>query len=388
MEHNNMAEPTAEQATASSTATTTSASPAASSSAAIDPKTNEPWLSVTASRHFSGWMKEQQMSLAFTTYQAGKLMLLGAHADGRLAVFERNFNRCMGLWADPNQTDTLWLSSLYQLWRLENVLSKGEHHEGHDRMYIPRLAYTTGDLDIHDIAVEKTGRLIFINTLCSCIATISENKSFVPLWKPPAISKIAPEDRCHLNGLALEDGKAAYVTSCSNSDVSDGWRDHRRDGGSVIDVRNNQTIVSGFSMPHSPRVHNGTLYMHNSGAGYFGRVDRAHGKFEPICFCPGYLRGLAFSRHYAIVGLSKPREKTFTGLPLDDELAKRQAVPQCGLQVIDLKTGDIVHWVKLEGSVSELYDVVVLPMVQKPMALGFKTDEIQRTIVMDKPGRL
>jgi len=328
------------------------------------------------------------MSLAFTTYQAGKLLLLGVNPDGRLAVFERNFHRCMGLWADPNQSQTIWLSSLYQLWRLENALSPGEQQDGHDRLYIPRQGYTTGDLDVHDIAVEKSGRLIFINTLCSCIATISEKKGFVPLWKPPAISKIAPEDRCHLNGLALEDGKAAYVTSCSNSDVSDGWRDHRRDGGVVMDVRSNQTLVEGLSMPHSPRIHDGTLYMHNSGAGYFGRIDRKSGRFEPICFSPGYLRGLAFSRHYAIVGLSKPRDRTFTGLELDGELAKRTASPQCGLHVIDLKTGDAVHWVKIEGAVSELYDVVVLPDTVKPMALGFKTDEIQRTVLMDKFGQL
>lgn len=357
-------------------------------STASDPKSKEPWLSVDASRHFAGWLIEQKMSLAFTTYQAGKLLLLGVNPDRRLSVFERNFGRCMGLWADPIDVRTLWLSSSYQLWRLQNVLDKGQLHEGHDRLYIPHEGYTTADLDVHDIAVEQSGRLIFINTLCSCIATLSPSKSFTPLWKPSAISKIAPEDRCHLNGLALENGRAAYVTACSLSDVTNGWRDHRRDGGVVLDVRSNQTITTGLSMPHSPRVHDGQLFAHNSGAGYFGRVDRATGKFEPICFCPGYLRGLTFWRDFAIVGLSKPRERTFTGLALDDELAKRNAVPQCGLQVIDLRSGDVIQWIKLEGQISELYDVAVLPNVIKPMALGFQTDEIQRTVSMDKMGRL
>jgi uncharacterized protein (TIGR03032 family) len=351
-------------------------------------KDKEPWLSVSASRHFSGWLVEQKISLAFTTYQAGKLLLLGVNPDGRLAVFERNFNRCMGLWSNSRESRTLWLSSLYQLWRLEDAPGQNGAYEGYDRVYIPRRGFTTADLDIHDIAVEQTGRLIFVNTLCSCIATISPARSFTPLWKPPMISKIAPEDRCHLNGLALENGRAAYVTACSISDVSDGWRDHRRDGGVVMDVRKNEVIAGGLSMPHSPRVHNGRLYLHNSGSGEFGWLDLQAGKLEPICFCSGYLRGLAFSRNYAIVGLSKPRDKTFTGLFLDEQLAKRNATPQCGLQVIDLRSGDVAHWVKLEGQVSELYDVVTLPGVVKPMALGFKTDEIQRAISMDPMGNL
>ena len=39
----------------------------------------------------------------------------------------------------------------------------------------------------------------------------------------------------------------------------------------------------------------------------------------------------------------------------------------------------MIHWLRLEGMVSELYDVVVLPGVVRPMALGFKSDEISRT---------
>jgi uncharacterized protein (TIGR03032 family) len=351
-------------------------------------KAPENWLEVTASRHFAGWMAHEKVSLAFTTYQAGKVLLLGCNTDGRLSIFERNFTRCMGLWADANRGRTMWLSSLYQIWKLEDSLAEGEKYHDYDRLYIPRIGYTTGDVDAHDIAIESNGRLVFVNTLFSCLGTISEKRSFIPLWKPPFISKYAPEDRCHMNGMALENGKVAYVTSCSFSDVSDGWRDRRQDGGCVIDVRSNAIICRGLSMPHSPRTYNGKLYMHNSGTGQFGWMDLKAGKFEPIAFCPGYLRGLAFVGGYAIVGLSKPRDRTFTGLPLDNELKKREAEPQCGLQIIDLRNGDVAHWVRVEGAVSELYDVAVLHGVQRPMALGFKTDEIQRTLSMDELGKL
>jgi uncharacterized protein (TIGR03032 family) len=344
------------------------------------PAAAEPWLEVTSSRHFASWLAAERISLAFTTYQTGKLFLLGRHPDGQLAVFERTFNRSMGLWADGQ---TLWLSSLYQLWRFENMLRPGELYQGYDRLYVPKIGYTTGDLDIHDLAVEASGRLLFVNTKFGCLATMSERYSFTPLWRPAFLSKLAAEDRCHLNGLALEGGQPRYVTVVSTSDVTDGWRDRRRDGGCVLEVPSSRTVLAGLSMPHSPRVYRERLWLANSGAGYFGSIDLAAGKFEPLTFCPGYLRGLAFTGDYAVVGLSRPRhDKTFSGLALDEELAKRGAEARCGLQVIDLRSGDVAHWVRLEGMVSELYDVVVLPGVVRPMALGFKTDEIQRTIAV------
>jgi uncharacterized protein (TIGR03032 family) len=347
---------------------------------------NTPQLEITTSRQFTAWLLEQHVSLAFTTYQAGKQFLIGLQPDGRLSVFERTFNRCLGLWGDGQ---TLWMSSLFQLWRFENILESGQVQGGYDRVYVPQVGYTTGDLDIHDMAVEASGRVVFVNTLFGCLATVSERYSFTPLWQPPFISKLAAEDRCHLNGLALEDGKAAYVTAVSQSDVADGWRDHRRDGGCVIDVRTNKILVTGLSMPHSPRVYRGKLWLHNSGTGWFGSVDREKGTFEPLTFCPGYLRGLSFIGDYAVVGLSKPREnRTFSGLALDDNLAERQAEARCGLQVIDLRTGDAVHWLRIEGVVSELYDVVALAGVRRPSALGFKTDEIRRTLSVDQPAKL
>ncbi len=346
---------------------------------------DEPWVKITSSRYFASFLADQQVSLAFTTYQVGKLFFLG-RADDQLKVFERTFNRCMGLWGDGQ---TLWLSSLYQVWRFENVLAPGQLHNGCDRLYVPRVGYTTGDLDIHDLAVEDGGRVVFVNTHFGCLATFHERASFTPLWRPPFLSRLAAEDRCHLNGLALVDGRARYVTAVSTSDAADGWRDCRRDGGCVIDVVRNQVVASGLSMPHSPRFHRGRLWLLNSGTGYLGSVAPEGGTFVPLTFCPGYLRGLAFVGDYAIVGLSEPRhEQTFGGLALDDELKAKGVAPRCGLCVVDLRSGDLVQWVRVEGMVRELYDVVALPAVVRPMAFGFKTDEIQRILTMGEPSRL
>lgn len=343
-----------------------------------------PKLEILTSRQLTAWMAEQRLSLAFTTYQSGKLFLLGLQPDGRLAVFERTFNRAMGLCAHERR---LYLSTLFQLWRFDDALEPGQLHQGHDRLYVPQLAWTTGDLDIHDVAVMADGRPVFVNTLFSCLAVPSEGHSFVPLWQPPFVSRLAAEDRCHLNGLALRDGRPAFVTSVSRSDVADGWRDRRRDGGLVVDVASGEIVADGLSMPHSPRWHDAgdgaRLWLLDSGNGRFGWLDGKSGRFETVAFCPGYARGLAFAGPFAAIGLSRPRgNRTFAGLALDGELEKHGAAPRCGLMVVDLRSGDMVHWLRLEGVVEELYDVAVLPGVRRPMALGLKTDEIRRTITV------
>ena len=343
-------------------------------------------LELLPSRQFPAWLAEQRLSLAFSTYQFGKLFLVGLQPGGRLSIFERSFNRAMGLCSD---SESLYLATLFQLWRFDNVLEPGQTHDGHDRLYVPQLAWTTGDLDIHDVAVDAGGRPVFVNTLFGCLATVSDSHSFAPLWKPPFVSRLAAEDRCHLNGLALEDGQPAYVTAVSRSDVADGWRDRRTDGGVVIDVRTDDVVAEGLSMPHSPRWHEGRLWLLDSGSGHLCSVDPGSGQVERVAFLPGYGRGLAMHGRFAVVGLSKPREnRTFSGLALDDALAEHDAEPRCGLWVVDTETGDVVHWLRIDGVIGELYDVAALPGVVRPAAIGTVTDEIRRMIRVAPPEAL
>jgi uncharacterized protein (TIGR03032 family) len=341
------------------------------------PARNPPF-EVSASRQFTSWLREQRVSLAFTTYQAGMLFFIGSRPDGRLSLFRRALPRCMGMTADGN---SIFVSSLYQVWRFENTLEPGKNHEGFDRVYVPQASYVTGDVDAHDMAVDSNGRLIFVNTLFGCLAGLSETYSFLPLWRPPFVSKLAAEDRCHLNGLAMRNGRPAHVTTVSEGDVADGWRDYRRDGGCLIDVAANAIVLRGLSMPHSPRWYRNRLFLHNSGTGDFGWVDLETRAFKPICFLPGYLRGLDFVGDFAIVGLSKPRKnREFNGLALQERLAEKKATPRCAVAIVDLRTGDAVHWLRMDGAVEELYDVAVLPRCGRPMAIGFQTDEIRRAL--------
>lgn len=340
-----------------------------------------PRLEINTSRQFGSWLAEQRASLAITTYQTGKIFLIGLQPSGKLSIFERTLERVMAMTATR---DDLWLGTLYQLWRFRNTLGPGQIHDGYDAVYVPRESRVTGDVDPHDMAIDKDGRLIFTNTLFNCLATIDDDLSFRVLWKPPWISKLAPEDRCHLNGFAMMDGRPRFATAVSRSDVQDGWRDKRQGSGVVVDIDSGDVICEGLSMPHSPRWYQGKLWLVNSGTGHFGHVDLDTGKFVEVTFCPGFARGLAFTGDWAIIGLSHKREnRTFQDLDLEKNLDSREADTRCGLIIVNLKTGDAPHWLRFDGVVKELYDVATLPGIVRPMAIGFKSDEIRRYIAFE-----
>ncbi|MCB1687645.1 MAG: TIGR03032 family protein [Halioglobus sp.] len=325
------------------------------------------------------------ISFAFTSYQSNSLYLIGRNTQGGINIHQSAMPKPMGLSLDPG--GGLTLSGAYQILRFQNVLEPDQRiNHAFDACYVPRVVHITGHLDAHDVGVDKRGRAVFVNTRYNCIATTSERHSFEPLWKPPFISALIDEDRCHLNGMALEDGEPRYVTAVSASDTIDGWRDRRADGGVVIDMLSNEIICRGLSMPHSPRMHNGELWLLNSGTGELGVVQRGvdggEGRFEPKVFCPGFLRGLAFYDNFAFVGLSKPRYKRFEGLALEQKLKDADSEPWCGVQIIDLNTGTCVDWLRIDGDLAELYDLEVIPGVVAPMAVSPDSSEAAQLITL------
>ena len=344
---------------------------------------DKPPFELITSRHFMSWLAGQGISLAFTTYQASKLFLLGVKPSpekpgGELSISERTIERCMGITAVGR---SLYVASKWQIWRFENACPPGVKADGFDAVYVPKASHVTGDVDCHEMAVDGDGRLVFVNTLFNCLSYMSRDYSFHPVWRPSFISAYAAEDRCHMNGLAMQGGKPAYVSVVAETDVVDGWRDRRTGGGIIIDVRTGDVVCTGLSMPHSPRLHGGTLWIQNSGTGYLGRVDLKKGVFEPLTFCPGYLRGMTIVGNFAICAVSKAREgHSFGGLTLEDNLMAKNADPRCGLLVVDLTSGNILHWLRIEGLVTELFGVAALPGIVMPRLVGFKSDEVQRVI--------
>ena len=335
----------------------------------------------TCSRGLAGWLAGNRISLAISSYQTGRVYLVGSDQQGRVSFFERIFERAMGIVGNAQR---IYLGGLYQLWRFENVLRANEViHGQYDRCYVPRNAQTIGDLDIHELGICSNGKVVFVNTKYSCLAELSQTHSFKAIWKPKFISKLAPEDRCHLNGLAMVEGRPKYVTAVCRSDAVDGWRDRRHDGGVVIDIETDEIVCEGLSMPHSPRWANGKLWVLEAGSGHLGWVDFATRRFVPLAFFPGFLRGLSIVGNVAAVGLSKPRNQRFEGLRLDEELRRRDADPWCGVQIVSLANGDVLNWIRFEGDITEIFDISFLPNVRNPMMIGLRTPEIRDLITFE-----
>lgn len=207
----------------------------------------------------------------------------------------------------------------------------------HDACFLPRRGHVTGDIRVHELAFAGD-ELWLVNTRFSCLSVLDNDHSFVPRWRPPFVTALAPEDRCHLNGLAVVDGRPRYVTALGETDTPQGWRERRADGGCLIDIDSGETVARGLSMPHSPRLHAGRLSGVRSGKGELGFVDVASGRMETVTRLPGFTRGLAFAGPYAFVGLSQVRESNiFGGIPLTERvqealrrLGRRPAQRQVG----------------------------------------------------------
>jgi uncharacterized protein (TIGR03032 family) len=336
---------------------------------------------LSVSRGFPNWLASVKASLAFTSYQTGPLFLVGLRNDKKVSFNQQNFVRAMGVHTDGSR---LYVGGIAQIWRLENILKKNERANEHfDRVFVPRAAVTIGDIDVHEIGIDKFGRTIFVNTKYSCLATTSQTHSFRPLWKPKFISKLAAEDRCHLNGLCMVDGLPKYVTAVSRSDVLNGWRERRHEGGVLIEVETDRIVTDQLSMPHSPRFYDGKIWVLDSGRGFLIKVDPKTGKSEDVAFCPGFLRGLSFYRGFAVVTSSLPRDGTFQGLQLDQNIKARDGEARCGIFVINVRTGDIVEWIGIDGHIKELFDVTIVPGAQCPMSIGLGSTEIQSMITFE-----
>ncbi|HEY2842730.1 MAG TPA: TIGR03032 family protein, partial [Bryobacteraceae bacterium] len=297
-------------------------------------------------------------SVAVTTYQAGKLVLLRPEPTANGFVLNthfRTFSKPMGFAWEPGRFALGTSAEIVEFHDLPAVARKLNIPESplvHDACFLPRLANTTGDIQIHEMAwVKSTDRhapdvdssgaplseLWFANTRFSCLCTRSNIYSFVPRWKPPFITALAPEDRCHLNGIGVREGAVRYATALGATDIAGGWRANKPAGGIVLEVPSGEIIARGLSMPHSPRWHQNRLWILESGNGGVGVIDETSGKYQEVTRLPGFTRGIDFAGPYAFVGLSKVRESAvFSGIAIAERPPEERC---CGIWVIDTRNG-------------------------------------------------
>jgi uncharacterized protein (TIGR03032 family) len=318
-------------------------------------------------------------SLLVSTYQANNLLAVRAGAGG-LSTLVRTFNKPMGLAVAAGR---LALGTRNEVWILRNapdLAPRVEPAGRYDACFMPRSAHVTGDIAVHELAWEGE-ELWVVNTRFSCLCTLHPDYSFVPRWRPPFVTCLAAEDRCHLNGLAIVYGRPRYVTALGETDTANGWRAGRARGGCLVEVSSGEVITHGLSMPHSPRWHDGRLWLLESGTGQLVLVDLATGHRQPVAELPGFARGLALAGPYAFVGLSKIRPTSaMDGVPL----AGRRERLKCGVAVVDLRNGRVIALLEFQTAVEEIFEVQLLPGLRFPEVIGFQQETIQHTFVVPR----
>jgi uncharacterized protein (TIGR03032 family) len=314
-------------------------------------------------------------SILVSTYQAGKVLVIGVH-EQRLQVSVLDFDQPMGIAVGADRIAIGAKSEIRFMKANHAAAPTVKPQNTFDGCYVAQTSRHTGRILGHDLGWGNEG-LWVVNTLFSCLCTLDDSHSFVPRWKPSFISRLADEDRCHLNGMAIENGVPRYVTALAETDTAAGWRADKARTGCLIDVRSGEVITRGLAMPHSPRVCDGQLWVLDSGNGSLVKVDRATGQMEPVEQVPGYTRGLAFNGQFAFVGLSRIREtNVFGGLPISE----RRDQLCCGVAVVDLLSGRSVATFQFLSGIEEIFAVDVIPGLINVMIGGASHDEQQQEV--------
>ena len=334
----------------------------------------------TQTETFAPLLKRLGLSVLVTTYQANKLLVLREQRGG-ISALVRTFERPMGVAADARR---IALGTASQVWQFRNapdLAPRVQPNNTHDGCFVPRASHVTGDIGVHEMCWggPRGDELWVVNTRFSCLCTLDADYSFVPRWHPPFISALAAEDRCHLNGLAMVDGQPRYVTALGETDVERGWRASKPHGGCIMELPSGRFVVRGLSMPHSPRLYGGRLWVLESGTGRLLRIDPDTGQSQPVADVPGFARGLAFIGDYAFIGLSKIRTTSaMDGVPL----AERRDELKCGVSVVDLRDGSICAMLEFESAVEEIFDVQLLPGIRFPEVIGFQNEQLHHTFIV------
>ncbi len=325
-------------------------------------------IDFTYSQNIVEFFKQTKTTILLSTYQTNKVMIIGQE-NGQFDMRYKHFPRPMGMCKKDGRIYAGLGHGIYQFSNFSGVAQGLEGGGKYDACYIPQNIHFTGDIDIHEMEYCQD-QLYFVNTKFSCLCIKEPNSSFKPIWKPPFISLLQPIDKCHVNGFTSRDGEPRYITALGETDEPLGWRANKANGGILMDIKTDEILAKGLSMPHSPRWYQDKLYLLESGKGAISYYDFKKKKVVEIARVPGFTRGFDILGDFAFIGVSKVRESaTFSGLEIT-KLAKRVA----GVWIVNMKTGDIVSFVEFTSGLDEVFAITVLPH-QKVEMLNFDTNE-------------
>ena len=305
--------------------------------------TNDTSIHATATEEFARILHAEEISLLVSTDRIGRVALIRASSPARLELTLRPFLKPFGIAIGD---DRIVIGTQSEVC---------EFRKDDDR-FLPRATWDTGAIHVHEIAFAGD-ELWIVNTLYSSLCTFDEQHNLVPRWRPSFIETMAPDDSCHLNGLAVSDGRVKLVTAFCDSADAEGWRQHLGEG-ILIDVDSGEIALRNLAVPHSPRLHDGTVFVLESWKGTMAVADLARGSVEEVIGLPGFTRGLAFVGPYALVGVSQVQPgRTDRKIPLFDRFDDTES----GVWAIDLRTGRAAGFLRFESGIGEVMDVQVLP---------------------------
>lgn len=343
----------------------------------FDPKSVP--FSCSHSPNFPGLLNRLGCTLMLSTYQAGKVVLISALNGQRLNQLPRTFKRAMGIAVQGNQK--LAVATENEIIILANSPRLAQTYPAkpgvYDALFLPRATYYTGHLDMHDLHFGKEG-LWGINTSFSCLCKVDQDFSFNPVWKPHFIDKLSSEDRCHLNGLAMQDGMPQYVSALGSGNKMQSWRKNITKGGIIMHVPTNEIIIDGLAMPHAPRIYDGKLYTLLSARQELICIDTDKGTYDVVTKVPGFIRGMCKHGDFLFIGTSKLRKSstTFKALEIDKEADK------AGIVVVHLPSAKVVASMQWHNSVDEIYDIQVLPDTRRANILNTYQDTHHKALML------
>lgn len=315
-------------------------------------------------------------SLAVSTFQAGKLIFISPKDEHSLIQLPRNFEKPMGFsFSDNFQKMALACKDELIIFSASKELAAHypKNPATYDQMFMPRMTYHTSALDIHDVHFGENNKLFAVNTLFSCIVSFDDTYNFTPFWMPPQISELVSEDRCHLNGMAMENGKPKFASAFNQGNAHQSWRENLLTSGVIYDVETSEVVCQGLAMPHSPKIYNNNLYVLQSATGELTQIDLSSGKKNTVAHIGGFLRGMTLVGDYLFISRSKLRKNssTFKSLTIDEKYNT------CAITAVHLPTGSIAGYINYTSSVDEIYDIHALPGVLRPNILNTKTEDFK-----------
>lgn len=336
-----------------------------------------PPFSCTYSPNLPELLWDLKCTLAISTYQAGKVIFISASDRTKLIQLPRHFEKPMGIASEGDQFAVATLDRVLTFRNAPGMAANYPKSPGtYDALFLPRVTYHTGELDIHDLFFQDD-QLLAVNTQFSCLARVDGATNFKPIWQPPFLTSLSPNDQCHLNGIALLGQTPRYATALGQTATPKGWRASRLHGGVLIDMNANEVLAQHLPMPHSPRLYNDRLLVLLSATGDLAEVDRTNGQVTIVKSLNGFVRGMDKEGDYLFIGLSKLRQSSsaFGDMPIAEKSL------YAGVVVLHLPTASVVAQLRYENSVDEIYDVKILPGIRRPNVLTPDKEDHRMAVV-------